>query len=127
MKSYTLWFVACLLGMSIFLVAFNWVVNPYLYFMPAVDIPGFNHKKFFAGIDGFRIWKSKKALDPQYDTVFIGSSRVMVGLDPDRLPGHRAFNLGLPLTNRSEQRLFGTAARALACVLHTPLASQVLS
>jgi len=78
---------------------FNFIVNPYLYFSPSIDLPGFNNRKYFAGIDGFRIWKSQRISDDQYDAVFIGSSRVMVGLNPDDAAELKAFNLGLEMTN----------------------------
>lgn len=99
MKKYIALFFLFSIGLSTLVGVFNFIVNPYLYFSPSIDLPGFNDRKYFAGIDGFRIWKSQRISDDQYDAVFIGSSRVMVGLDPDDAAGLRAFNLGLPMTN----------------------------
>lgn len=102
MKRYIVLFFLFSLGLSILVGTFNFIVNPYLYFSPSIDLPGFNDRKYFAGIDGFRIWKSQRISDDQYDATLIGSSRVMVGLDPGDAAGLKAFNLGLPMTNMFE-------------------------
>lgn len=99
MKKYIAFFFLFSIGLSTLVGMFNLIVNPYLYFSPSIDLPGFNDRKYFAGIDGFRIWKSQRISDDQYDAVFIGSSRVMVGLNPDDAAELKTFNLGLPMTN----------------------------
>ena len=94
-------FIWALLLMTL-TASLNFLVNPYLYFSPAIDIPRFNAHKYLAGIDGFRTWKSQQVIDPKVKTVLFGTSRVMVGLDPHDIPGGGAFNLGLPETNMYE-------------------------
>lgn len=71
---------------------FNGLIDPFSVFgAPLID--GVNAVKS-PGPD--RFFKPLQMSARRPHTVLLGSSRVMMGLDPDDLPGERAYNLGIP-------------------------------
>ncbi len=81
-------------------IAANIIIDPLAIF-GLWNIPGFNAEKVWLGRTGSRVEKSLHLWLSDYDVVFLGTSRVEVGLDPRSaaLAGRRAYNAGLAGTN----------------------------
>jgi len=92
---------AILLGCGLVsFLTFNLVVDPEDRFSLFVR-PGFNQEKTEAMEKGGRVPKSRALERGRYDTVFLGTSRVENGLDPQHpvFTGQRVYNAGLGRTN----------------------------
>lgn len=94
--------LACVL---VLLGAFVWLIDPY-GISGAPAIPGLNAEKPSRFDYGGRAVRAYYLAQDEYDVVLLGSSRVMVGLDPDdpAFGSARVFNAGLPGTNMAEVR-----------------------
>lgn len=104
LKTYSISLIVGLFSFSIF----NFLVD-YQRVFRVTEIPGFNQKKPFADnwpywLESLRRKKAREIEEGDYDTIILGSSRVMAGLDP-RHPafGNRSvYNAGLQLSNMYE-------------------------
>jgi hypothetical protein len=84
-------FLLAVFGLLAIIAAINWLMDPTgLFGAPLVS--GLNQVKS-PGNDRFFKPLAVELLQPR--TVFVGTSRVSVGLDPHDLPGDNAYNLGL--------------------------------
>lgn len=83
--------------------SFNFVVDPQKIFA-VVDIKGFNHEKPFIKDGGMRKLKSFEIDRGNYDTILLGTSRVIRGLSPlhPAFNSSLVYNLGFPGTNMLE-------------------------
>jgi hypothetical protein len=79
---------------------FNYIVD-YENIFRVISIRGFNHEKPLIYDDSLRRVKSLDIEQGNYDTILLGSSRVLMGLDPTHssLGDRNTYNLGFPLTN----------------------------
>lgn len=84
-RRFTLWLLALSLGLSILIIAFNWIVDPLENF-DVLKIKGFNETKTEVHKQ-VRLFKALAIERLKPKAVFLGSSRVMIGLDPaDLIP-----------------------------------------
>jgi hypothetical protein len=101
------WFIAGFAGAvlltAILLPVFNVLVDPYHVFH-SWTVAGFNREKTERLTRGGRLTKSLDLRDEQFEAVLMGSSRVLLGMDPDAsaLDGQHAYNAGLGGTNMYE-------------------------
>ncbi|WP_313893769.1 hypothetical protein [Psychrobacillus sp.] len=96
-KKYRTWNLAviilCMLTI-VFIVAVNYLVNPYNIF-ESPTYEGFNEQKIETKE---YILKEKDLVNQKPDTIFLGSSRTFLGLDPSyykKMVGEKAYNVGL--------------------------------
>lgn len=92
-----------LVVMALVLVGLNWFANPY-GITGTPNIEGVNAEKPRRFAHGGRVTRSFLLRSGRFDTVLLGSSRVMVGLDPESpaFDGASVFNAALPGTNIRE-------------------------
>ena len=101
-KHYLAWFAAGLAVLLIVIAAGNRLVDPEgVFYSPTIG--RLNAIRPLA--KGDRVAKAAETARGNYDALLAGSSRVMVGLNPEdpALAGYRAYNLGLRETNMKEQ------------------------
>ncbi len=101
-QRYLAWFAGGLVALLAFVAAGNRFVDPEgVFYSPTVE--GLNTVRLLA--QGDRVAKAAEAARGDYDAMLAGSSRVMVGLDPQdpTLSAYRSYNLGLSETNMKEQ------------------------
>ena len=84
-------------------LAINIVVDPF-GILGLVNVSGFNAEKTERFQGGARVERSLRLWLGRYDTIILGTSRAMYGLDPSRpaLRPFRAYNAGLGGTSMSE-------------------------
>ena len=82
---------------------FNLIVDP-LYIFRLVKIERFNADKPKIDVSGMRVTKSIDVIKKDYDTLILGSSRALYGLDPlaPSLINKFTYNAGLIATNMYE-------------------------
>lgn len=85
------------------LATFNWIVDPY-GITGALRIDRFNVEKPARFANGGRATRAYVLASEPFDVLLFGSSRTMVGLDPESVhfQGQRVFNAGVPGTNMFE-------------------------
>lgn len=85
---YFLVFLVLLAGVA----GLNYWVNPYAAFRSLDDVPFIDHQSRL----GTRIAKAEVMRRYEYDTLLLGTSRTLIGLNPDSewLPGKSAYNAG---------------------------------
>lgn len=99
---YLAWFAGTVAALLIIVAGFNRLVDPESVF-GAPTLRPINGVRPLA--KGDRVAKAAETARGEYTALLAGSSRVMVGLDPEdpALAGYRAYNLGLSETNMLEQ------------------------
>ena len=97
-KHYTLTFTSALVGLAVFTILINYLVDPYQIFGSA-QIRGFNDFK----VDINEHVRTSKAFHPylgKWDALLVGNSRIEMGLDPAhpcfQQAGLKVYNLGIP-------------------------------
>ena len=99
LRNYFYWcFVACLLMISI-----NLIIDPHRIFR-MVEIDNINGQKPVMGNGGLRKVKSIEIEKGDYDTIILGTSRAMEGLDPlsSLWPSKKVYNAALSKSNMYE-------------------------
>lgn len=99
LRNYFYWcFVACLLMISI-----NLIIDPHRIFR-IVEIDNINGQKPVMGNGGLRKVKSIEIEKGDYDTIILGTSRAMEGLDPlsSLWPSKKVYNAALSKSNMYE-------------------------
>ena len=95
-QSYIKTYIITLISVLLLVASLNFVVDPQKIF-GVVDIKGFNREKPFILNGGMRKLKSVEIEKGNYDTVLLGTSRVLRGLNPLHpvFKSNQAYNAGL--------------------------------
>lgn len=99
-KPYVQLYLALLSSLLLAIAGVNILVDPYKMFR-VLTVKGFNHNKYFLDATGLRRVKAFDLAQGDYDTVILGTSRALTGLDPQApaFGSRKVYNAGLTASN----------------------------